>query len=160
MMESEDSTTTTANDNDSTRQVAGRHRAQPNSNDDDSTGQPGAQRSEPTTTGAMTAATIFIVDGQPGATRSELIAIQIHGAQTPTKQDTEPPLGVPRSCLGGIHEVSKEVEGVLPVRRRTRTAQPRARRYRVDGVPEGCVCGGHSRLPEVAHRPGWLCTHK
>ena len=35
--------------------------------DGDSTGQPGAQRSEPTTTGAMTAAVIFIVDGQPGA---------------------------------------------------------------------------------------------
>ena len=31
-------------------------------NDDDSTGQPGAKRSEPTTTGAMTAATIFIVE--------------------------------------------------------------------------------------------------
>ena len=110
MMESEDSTTT-ANDEDSTRQVAGRHRAQPNRNDDDSMGQPGAQRSEPTTAGAMTAATIFIVDGQPGARRCEPTAIRGHGRQTPTKKDIEPSLDVLRSSLDESHGVSEEVEG-------------------------------------------------
>ena len=85
MMESDDSTTTT--------------------------GQAGAQRSEPTTRGAMTAATIFIVDGQPGATRSEPTAIKDHGLQTSTKEDTKPPLGVLSSRVVESHGVSNEVRG-------------------------------------------------
>ena len=79
--------------------------------DDDSSGQPGAQRSEPTMTGAITAATIFIVDGQPGARRSEPTAIRGHGSQTSTGKDIGPSLEVLRSSLDGSHDVSKEVGG-------------------------------------------------
>ena len=62
--------------------------------DDDLTGQPGAQRSEPTSTGAMVAAIMFIVDGQRGARRSEPTAIRGHGSQTSTNKDIGPSLDV------------------------------------------------------------------